>query len=281
MTKGHSSHDLLTRLGMHAILIVVSVSCIFPLFWMVSSSLKTQEEVVALELNLLPERPQFTNYSDAWKKGHFGRYFFNSVIYTTVVIFFIVWFASMAAFAFSALSFPGRDVLFYLFIGVMMIPIPGAFVAIFVILNKLGLINTRLGYILPQINAGIPFAIYMLKTFFDKLPKELEDSARMDGCNNWQFYFYIALPLAKQAIAVIVIFQALAVWNEYLLANLVFSSPNLFPLQVGLMTFHGEHLTQYPQLMAGMTISMIPIMIVYITMQRFIIRGITAGAIKG
>lgn len=269
-----------TGIGIHIFLILVSMTCIFPLLWMVSSSFKTQSTVFK-DWNLWPSTFHFTNYVEAWTEGNFGTYFINSIFYTIVVIVGIVLFASMAAFAFSRLKFPGKDIIFYIFLGTMMIPVPGAFIAIFVILNKMGLINTQLGYILPQINSGLPFAIYLLKTFFDKIPSELEDMARIDGCNKWQIYWHVALPLAKSAIAVIVIFNALAVWNEFLLAKLILSDPKLMPLQVGLLKFQGERITEYPQLMAGMTITVIPIVATYLCMQKFIIKGITAGAVKG
>jgi ABC-type glycerol-3-phosphate transport system permease component len=279
MIFGNNRNHFLTRLGVHLFLICVSISCLFPLLWMLSCSFKTQETIFS-DWSLWPSKFHFQNYVEAWKGGVFSAYFLNSVFYTVVVIIGIVFFSSMAAYAFSRLEFYGKNFLFYLFIGTMMIPIPGAFVAIYVVVNKLGLMHDVWGYILPQINGGIPFAIFMLKTFFDKMPKDLEDSARIDGCNKWQIYWHVALPLAKSAIAVIVIFNALAVWNEYLLAKLILSDSQM-PLQVGLLKFQGERITEYPQLMAGMTITMIPIIIVYLLMQKYIIKGITAGAIKG
>lgn len=280
MGRNVNQDYFMTRIGIHAILIFVSITCIFPLLWMISSSFKTQDTIFS-DMSLIPQTFRIENYAEAWKDGNFGKYFINSIFYTSVIITGLVAFSSLAAFAFSKLEFPCRNALFYMFIGVMMIPIPGAFVAIFVILNKLGLVNTRLGYILPQINYDIPFAIYMLKTFFDKIPKELEDYARIDGCSKWHIYWHVALPLAKPAIAVIVIFNALATWNEFLLAKLVLSNPDIMPLQVGLLKFQGERLSEYPQLMAGMTITILPIIVFYLCMHRYIIKGIMAGAVKG
>lgn len=277
-----SSDSIFLKAGIHLFLILVSLTCLFPLLWMVACSLKTQDTIF-MDMSLWPKEFHFENYVQAWKGGNFGNYFLNSVFYTVVVIFFIVWFSSMAAYAFSRLEFPFRNTIYHIFLATMFIPIPGAFVAIFVILNKLGLLEGNkaiLGYILPQINAGLPFAIFMLKTFFDKMPKELEDSARIDGCNKWQIYLHVALPLSKTAIAVIVIFNALIVWNEFLLAKLILPD-NLMPLQVGLLKFQGERITEYPQLMAGMTITIVPIIIVYLLMQKNIIKGVTAGAVKG
>ena len=162
-----------------------------------------------------------------------------------------------------------------------MIPIPGSFIALYVLLNKLHLVNTPLGYILPQINGGLALGIFLLKTFFDDLPKELEDSARMDGCGKFRVYWHIALPLARPALAALAIFNILAVWNEYLLAMLVLSSKHLMPLQRGLMVFQGAHMTQYPLLMAGIVITTLPVLAVYLMLQKHIIKGITAGAIVG
>ncbi len=270
----------LKSVAMHLILISVAITCIFPLVWMFSSSLKTQDTIFS-NMSIFVDNPLWKNYHEAWTKGNFGAYFFNSVLYTVSVVAGVVFAASLAAYAFARLNFPGKNILFYMFLITMMIPIPGSFIALYVLLSKLRLINTRLGYILPQINAGLALAIYLLKTFFEELPKDLEDSARIDGCGKLGVYWHIALPLAKPAIAVIVVFNAIAVWNEYLLAMLILSSKSLMPLQRGLMVFQGAHITKYPLLMAGITITVVPVVIVYLLMQRHIITGITAGAVKG
>ena len=274
------THKRLKGFLMHLVLVSVAVTCIFPLVWMFSSSLKTQDTVFS-DMSIFVNNPKWGNYCEAWTKGRFGTYFFNSILYTTSVVAGVVFFASLAAFAFARLNFPGKNLLFYMFLITMMIPIPGSFIALYVLLSKLNLINTRLGYILPQINAGLALAIYLLKTFFEEIPKDLEDSAKIDGCGKFGVYWHIAMPLAKPAIAVIVVFNAMAVWNEYLLAMLILSSKSLMPLQRGLMVFQGAHITRYPLLMAGITITVIPIVIVYLLMQRHIITGITAGAVKG
>lgn len=264
----------------HAFLILVSLSCLFPLWWAFASSLKTQETVFT-DLSLFPAHPRWENFYDAWVKADFGRYFLNSLFYTVTVVLGVILIASMAAYAFSRLQFRGKNVLFVLLISTMMIPIPGSFIATCVLLNNLRLIDTPLGYILPQINAGLALGIFLLKTFFDDLPKELEDSARIDGCGRFRVYWHIALPLARPAIAVLAIFNILAVWNEYILAMLVLSDRSLMPLQRGLMVFQGAHITQYPLLMAGIVITVLPVLVVYLMLQKHIIKGITAGAVKG
>ena len=264
----------------HVTLILVSITCIFPLVWMFSSSLKTQQTVFQ-NMSLWPAHFNWHNYIIAWTKGGFGIYFLNSIFYTVTVVTGLILIASLAAYAFSRLEFPGKNIIFYVFLAAMMIPIPGAFVALYVLLVKLGLVNTRLGYILPQINIGLSLAIYILKTFFDEIPKDIEESAKVDGCSKLGLWWHIALPIAKPAIAVIVIFNSLAVWNEYILAMIILQDKAKMPLQRGLMIFQGAHFTEYPLLMAGITITVIPILLVYLFMQKYIIQGITAGAVKG
>ena len=266
--------------AIHIFLIIISITCLFPLLWMAGSSLKTQQTIFS-DMSIFPKHPVWNNFYDAWTKGGFGMYFLNSLFYTVTVVFGIVIISSLAAFAFSRLKFPGKNLLFYMFLAAMMIPLPGSFVPLYVLMTKLHLINTRIGYILCMINVGLSFSIYLLKTFFDKMPVELEDAAHIDGCSSLGIWWNIALPLAKPAIAVIVIFNSLNVWNEYILATLIFSSKNLMPLQRGLMIFQGIHITEYSLLMAGMTITALPIILVYLIMQRHIIKGITAGVIVG
>jgi len=268
------------NLLIHLFLLTVAVTCLFPLLWMVSSSLKTQETIFK-DMSLIPKSLHFENYYHAWVEGGFGRYFLNSIFYTVAVVIGIVIISSMAAYAFSRLKFAGRNVLFIIFMAAMMIPIQGSFVALYVLLNKLNLRNTALGYILCMINVGLSTSIFLLKTFFDKMPKELEDAARIDGCSKIGIWWHVALPLAKPVLAVVVVLNALNVWNEFILALLIFDSRPLMPLQVALMTFQGEFVTRYPLLMAGLTIAALPIIILYLLMQKYIVKGVTQGAVVG
>jgi len=238
-------------------------------------------DTVFIDKSLIPRSIHFENFYLAWTQGGFGMYFLNTVIYTVSVVFGIVLVSSLAAYAFSRLKFPGRNFFFYMFLAAMMIPLPGAFVPLYVLMNKLHLANTRIGYILCMINVGLSLSIYMLKTFFDKMPLALEDAARMDGCSKLGIWLHVALPLARPAIAVIVIFNTLNVWNEYILAMLLLNDQSLMPLQRGLMVFQGSHSVDYPLLMAGLSITVAPVILVYLFMQKHIIKGLSAGAITG
>ena len=272
--------------GWHVLCLPVAASCLFPLAWMVSSSLKTQQTVFT-DFRILPAIPHVDNYVRAWTQGRFGIYFLNSLLYTFIVVVGVVALAAFAAYAFSRFTFRGSGVLYKVLLSTMLIPIPGAFVALYILLNQLGLIDQgsgewlpRLGYVLPQINGGLAFGIFILKPFFDGVPKELEESAEVDGCGRLAVFWHIMLPLARPALGVVALLTSLSAWNEFLLGYLVFSRHELMPLQRGLVAFHGAHLTEYPLLMAGMVISILPIVVIYLVMQRNIIQGITAGALK-
>ncbi len=266
--------------GIHLFLLAVTVTCLFPLFWMVRSSLMTQERIFT-DQSLIPRQWHFSNYVTAWVDGNFGTYFLNSIIYTVSVVAGIVIISSLAAYAFSRLSFPGRKLFFGMFIAAMMIPLPGSFVPLVVLMNKLRLVNTRIGYILCMINVGLSLSILLLRTFFDKMPRDIEDAARIDGCSKLGIWWHVALPLARPAIAVIVIFNSLIVWNEYILATLLLNDKSLMPLQRGLMVFQGAHSVDYPVLMAGLTIAAVPVILIYFVMQKHIIKGLSSGAIFG
>lgn len=264
----------------HVILIAVSLTCLFPVFWMLSSSLKTQEQIFA-KITLLPETWNWSNYITAFVKADFGQYFLNSVFYTVVGVFFVVLISSLAAYAFARLEFFGKHVFFYILIATLLIPIPGVFVPLYLLLKSLGLLDSRLGLLLCYVSNGLAFAIFLLKGFFDDLPKEIEEAALIDGCSRLGIYWRIALPLAKPALATIVIMNSLTIWNEFLLALVVLQDKAKMPIQRGLMVFQGTFITDYPLLMAGLTIATIPIVIVYLLMQKHIVKGIAAGAIKG
>ncbi len=270
-------------------LIAVALTCLFPLFWMLRASLMTQETIFT-DQALIPASIHLGNYVRAWTEGHFRMYLLNSVIYTVLTVAGIVLIASWAAYAFSRLRFPGRRFFYVLFILAMMIPLPGSFVPLTVLMTKIGFINApqawvrQLGYVLCMINVGLSLSILLLKTFFDRMPPDLEDAARIDGCNKLGIWRHVALPLARPAIAVIVIFNSLNVWNEYILAMLLLNDvpgkPTIMPLQRGVMVFANAHNVEYPLLMAGLTIAAVPIILVYLAMQKHIIKVLASGVTK-
>lgn len=276
--------------AVHVLLLLVAATCLFPLFWMLRSSVMTQETIFT-DQSLVPATMHFGNYAKAWTEGQFSRYLLNSIIYTVTVVAGIVLVSSWAAYAFSRLEFPGRRFFYVIFLLAMMIPLPGSFVPLTVLMTKIGFINApyvwvrQAGYVLCMINVGLSLSIILLKSFFDQTPLDLEDAARIDGCNKMGIWRHVAMPLARPALAVVIIFNALNVWNEYVLAMLLLNDipgePTIMPLQRGVMVFANAHNVEYPLLMAGLTIAAVPIIIVYLFMQKHIITGLADGAAKG
>jgi raffinose/stachyose/melibiose transport system permease protein len=278
-----SQYRVLKMLGevvIHTFLLATAMTCMFPLVWMFRSSLMSMGTIF-IDKSLIPKTIHLENYAQAWIGGNFSIYLVNSVIYTVAVVTGIVVISSLAAFAFSRLKFPGKNFFFFMFLASMMIPLPGSFVPLYVLMTKLHLANTRIGYILCMINVGLAMSIFLLKTFFDKMPSDLEDAARIDGCNKLGIWWHVALPLAKPAISVVVIFNSLNVWNEYILAQLLLNDKALMPLQIGIMKFEGAHSVDYPVLMAGLTIAVIPILLIYLLMQKHIVKGFSYGITGG
>ena len=279
-TNKYVVQGVFKNISIHIFLLICAVICLFPLLWMLRCSLMTNETVFT-DKAFIPQEIHFSNFTQAWREGDFGMYFLISLLYTASVVIGIVIIASLAAYAFSRLKFPGRNFFFYMFVTAMMIPLPGSFVPLYRLMTMLGWINTRHGYILCMINVGLSMSILLLKTFFDKMPADLEDAARIDGCGRFGIWRHVALPLARPAIAVIVIFNSLNVWNEYILAYLLLNDKSLMPLQRGLLVFQGAHSVDYPLMMAGLTIAAIPIILIYLLMQKHIVKGLSSGAIVG
>ena len=276
----YKSKKIITLVILHTFLISVALSCVGPLFWMLNASFKTEGEFRS-DFGLKPAQAfNLENYKIALFEGKLGFYFLNSVFYTFITVFLIVIISSLAAFAFSRLQFPGKNAIFFIFLTAMMIPLPAGFVPVYILLNKLHLVN-RAGYVMAMSNMGLSLSIYLLKTFFDQLPRDLEDAARIDGCNKLQIWWNVGMPLVAPALAVVIIFNALNVWNEFVLASLMFTDESLMPLQVGLMEFYNRNIIQHTLLMASLAIAAIPIIALYLRMQRQIIKGITAGAMVG
>ncbi len=264
----------------YLILLSIAVICLFPLLWMLSSSLKSQSEIFT-NMSLIPKKIHFQNYIDAWVKGKFAIYFLNSLIYTLCGVLGILVITSLCAYALARLNVPFKNIIFLILIIPLIVPLPGTFVPLYVLLKRLGLLDTRIGLILCYINGGLAFGIFLLKSFFEEIPKELEEAAIIDGATRWQIYFRIMLPLVKPALATLAIFNTVSIWNEFLLALIVLQNPSKMPIQRGLMVFQGTHITEYGQLMAGLSIATLPVIIIYLLMQKYIIKGITAGALKG
>lgn len=268
------------RFLLHIGLATWAIVSILPVVYMLLASVQSTQQIYA-GVQLIPDGINWSNYVRAWREATFGTYLANSVFYTTTVTAMVLFLSTAGAYAFARLRFFGKNFLYYSILVFLFVPIPGQFIPLYVILVKLGLADTRIGYILPMINASLPPAIFILRRFFEGLPREVEEAAMVDGASRFRIYRSIALPMAKPAIAVVSVLTVLSVWNEFVLALIVFSDQELMPLQVGLQTFQGTYFSEYGLMMAALSISTIPVVAVYVAFQRFIIKGIMAGAVKG
>lgn len=278
-----SSTDRRVRFDPGAILhgwVVVTVvaGMAFPLAWMVYSSLKTNAEIFANPFGL-PASPQWANWLEAWRVGHLGRLYLNSLLVTGSAVAIVVSLAALAAYAFARLRFPGRDALFYVFLIGLLLPPQTVVIPLFTLLRDLGLLNTYWALILPYASWPMALTVYLLRSFYRTLPGELEDAARIDGANMWQTFFHVMLPLVRPALVTMVILNAVNLWNELLFALLFIRDEALRTLPAGLLAFYGYHSVDYKLVFAALSIATVPVLIVYFVFQRQIIAGLTVGSL--
>ena len=278
---------------LHLLLGTGAVTMVLPFLWMISTSLKPESEIFRFPPAWVPHAWQWSNYRDAMQAAAFGRYFINTIIYASAITISNLLFCSMAAYAFARLRFRGRNVLFILTLGTMMVPGQVTMVPVFILLKRWplvggndwlgigghGLLNTYVGLILP--GAVGAFGIFLLRQFFMTLPRELEDAARIDGCSEAGIYWRIILPLSKPALATLGIFTFTAAWNEFLWPLLIMSKDSMKTLQVGIQVFQTQYITSWDLLMAATVVITTPVLIIFLAGQRYFTRGIALSGMKG
>ena len=269
-----------TRVVYYGLLIGVSVFALFPIFWLLSGSLQSIEELYR-GVTFLPRVPQLQNYATAWVEGGFGVFLKNSLLYSSVTVAAILVVASMAAYALARIEFRGRGLILVVILAVMIVPLPASFIALYKWLIFLGLANTRVGYMLALTASGLPISIFILRGFFIRQSRELEDAAVLDGCSTLGVYWWIMLPLAKPGLAAVAVIQFLHVWNEYLLALVMFRSNELMPVQRGLTQFVASDTPEQHILLAATAMAVLPVIMLYTFAQRSIVQGIMEGAVRG
>ncbi|MYL36926.1 carbohydrate ABC transporter permease [Halobacillus litoralis] len=265
---------------LNTLLFIFSLSAIFPIVWMIYSSFKTQSEFT-LNILSLPSEWNFSNYVEAFKIGQLHNYFFNSVYISFISVFLIIFLAFIIGYMLARFAFPGRTIIYVLFLFGMLIPIHGLLVPIFIEFRSTGLLNQPYTLILPYVAFGLPIAIFLFETFIKQIPKEIEEAAIMDGCSTFQIIFKVIFPMAGPVIATATILSFLYAWNEFPFALVLIQSPELRTLPVGLTNFNGQYTVNYPQMMAAMSVTVLPVLIVYLAFYKKIIKGMTAGAVKG
>lgn len=283
--KSASTYKMLKGLKwffLYAFLILVLVVSLYPIIFSWFASFKTKQELMTRPNPLsFPATFTLQNFADAWVVGRMGRYMFNSVCVTVPTVVGVLFLASMAGFGFGKLKFPGRDKIFFVILIGMMIPGQALIISLYYAVVDLNLINNYFGVILPTLGTAMPFACFMMRSFYRDLPSELMDSARIDGCNLFRAFISVFVPLTIPALSALMIFEFMWVWNDLQLPLLIFFNDNVRTLPLGLKYFSGEFSSNQALIAAGVTICTFPIILLYVIFQRSFIRGITAGAVKG
>jgi len=270
---------IVLRTLVYVVMSLGAVIALLPFLWMVSTSLKDVQDVVTLPPQWIPNPPVTHTYPDVWNELPFANFFINSTYITLASVVGQLLVCSLSAYAFARLEFRGRDKLFYLYLATMMIPGQVTLIPAFILMGWLHWIDTAWALIVPGL--GSAFGIFLLRQFFLTIPRELEDAAKIDGYGLFGIYWRIILPLSKPALATLAVFTFLGSWNDFLWPFVVINTPENMTLPVGLSFLQQNYTTQWPQLMAGSTMSLIPVVIVFLLAQRYFVEGITMTGLKG
>jgi multiple sugar transport system permease protein len=267
---------LLVRIG----LIIAAAMFVLPFYWMANSALKDIHELSSIPPTLYPHVPAWDNFWRAVTYIPFGTFLTNSIILTTGVTIGSAISNPLIAYGFSRIKWPGRDFVFGIVMASIFLPFPVLIVALFDIFAKLQWVDTFLPIIVPAF-FGNPFFIFLMRQYFLGLPMEISEQARIDGANEFQVFLYVIMPLAKPAVAVVIIFAAVQAWGEFLTPLLFLQDETKYPLSIGLQFYRQSHDVAYNLLMAASTLIVLPIIALFLVFQRFFIQGVTAGSLKG
>lgn len=262
-------------------LIIVAFVQVYPLIWLAFFSLKDNSEIFSGDVAGFPKKLLWSNYTKALSDGNVMNYFGNSVLVTAASIILVLILSSMAAYAITRMNWKLSNATMTLILLGMMVPIHAALLPLFMVLKSLHLLNTYWSLIIPYVAFGIPMAVFILGSFFKGVPRELEESAVMDGCGVYRTYFYIILPLIRPAIATVSIFTFLSCWNELMFAVTFINDTHYQTLTVGMMSMVGTYITQWGIIGAGLMITTIPTVIIYLLLNKQVQQSMIAGAVKG
>ncbi|MDQ3217980.1 MAG: carbohydrate ABC transporter permease [Actinomycetota bacterium] len=277
--RSASTGSILRRTIAYAALILLALISLLPFAWMLSTSLKQSFEVFVFPPQWIPAELQWSNYTSLWTSfQYWNLWIFNSFKIVAFAVVGQLLFCSMSAYAFARLNFPGRDLIFYLYLGSMMVPDIVNTIPTYIMMQNLGLLDTHASLILPALASAI--GIFMLRQFFLSLPRELEEAARVDGAGYWRIYWDIILPLSKPALATFAVFLFIWTWSDFLGPLIYLSTDSKFTLPVGLALLNDQYNSDWERLMAGNVVGLIPLVIVYAAAQRYIVQGIALTGIK-
>lgn len=276
----YSINNIFSKTLVWAFLILVCIYCLVPFAWMLSTSLKTEAEAFRIPPTWIPDAPTIDSYIGIWVRKNFGIYFFNSTIISLATAVLSTLFGALAGYGFSRFFFKGRKFLIGFFLATQMLPGVLLVGPYFKILSQVGLYDTRTGLIIAFLTICLPFATWMMKGFIDKVPEELDHSAMVDGCSRLGIFFKIVLPIVAPGMVATILFGFLLAWGDLLWALCLTSSENMITVTLGIARTVGEFRIIWPMLMAGSLVGGMPAILLYIFLQRLLVQGLTAGAVK-
>lgn len=270
---------IITNTIIYILLTLLTLTTLMPLLWMLSASIKTDSEVFSMVFRWFPEEPQWKNYSKIWEKIPLGTFTFNSIKLTVIATLIQVLTSSFAAYGFSKCKFRGRDTLFLMYVATIAIPWQVFMLPQYSMMNKFGLVDSHLGYILIQ--SFTAFGVFLMRQFFMSLPNELLEAGRIDGLSEYGNFFRIALPLSKPSIATLTIFSFVAVWNDYMGPMIYLNKTENKTIQLGIKMFIAQYSAEYGLVMAASVLSLVPVLAIFLGGQKFFVQGVASSGIKG
>jgi len=278
---GINARRRLGRLVTYALLLLGVGLVVAPFWYMVTTSFKPQSTIFEIPPQLWPQPATLNNYVAALDKDLFGLYFLNSLVVAITSTVLTVLASSLLAYAFARLEFPGREALFYIFLLGMMIPPVMLIIPQFIVAKSLQLLDSLLGLILVYVTMNLSMQTFLLRGFFESIPRDLEEAALIDGGSRWTIFWRIVLPLSRPGLAVVTIFTFLYSWDEFPWAHVAIKETTRRTLPIAIALFQSEHLTEWGQVFAASIVALVPVVIVFVVFQRYFIRGIATTGIKG
>ena len=269
----------LSRTALYLTLGVFAFVALYPVFWMFACAGKTREEA-AKDMWGLPGAWTWDNFAFVLLRSNFPRYALNSLVVTASAVAITLVAAALAAFAFARLRFRGGTVLFVALLAGMMVPVHIVLVPLLKLFGALGLNDTRTAVTAAYVAISLPVSVFILRGFFEGVPRELEEAARIDGCSDARLFWHVMLPMARPALAVVAIFNAVTLWNEFVFALTLLTTPERMTIPLGMFEFSDQYSSDVPRMCAALALSVLPMFLVYLLAQKHIIRGLT-GAVKG
>jgi len=267
-------------IGLYGVLLAMALIMVFPMVWLVSTSFKGPEEnLLAMPPQLIPQSPTLANYIDVWQTNPFGQYFLNSTIVAVLTVVLNLVICSLAAYPLARLSFRGRGVILALIVSTIMIPFQIVMIPLYILAVNLGLRNTYLGLVLPYLASA--FGIFLMRQAFQGVPKELEEAARMDGCSDLGIWWHVMLPATRPALVTLGIFVFIGTWSEFLWPLILLDRPERYTLPLGVARLAGSFSLNWRLVAAGSILSVLPAILVFVLLQRFIVPTETSSGVKG